>query len=206
MVRGMSLSASYFEQLYATSSDPWSLASRWYEARKYALTMASLPRRQYRRGFEPGSSVGELTALLAQRCDQLLSVDIAAAAVAATRERVADLPNVEVAQLNVPDQWPTGSFDLIVLSEVGYYLDAAALRVLVDRSVESLESDGSLVAVHWRHPVADYPLGGDQVHEAIGADDRLVVLAHHEELDFRLDVFVRAPLVSVAAAAGLVTP
>jgi Nodulation protein S (NodS) len=202
----MSLPASYFERLYAASPDPWSLASRWYESRKYALTVASLPRRRYRRGFEPGSSVGVLTQMLAERCDELLSVDIAASAVAATRRRVADLSHVQVAQLNVPREWPTGSFDLIVLSEVGYYLDRDGLGELIDRAVKSLDADGSLVAVHWRHPVADYPLGGDEVHAAIRGDDRLAQLAHHEESDFRLDVFVRAPLVSVATAAGLVTP
>jgi predicted TPR repeat methyltransferase len=201
----MSLPETYFDGLYADSPDPWSLASRWYEQRKYALTIASLPRERYRRGFEVGSSVGVLTELLAARCDALLSVDIAAAAVTSTRDRVSALPHVQTAQLTVPDQWPSGSFDLIVLSEVGYYLDASALAVLIDKAVGSLDEDGSIVAVHWRHHVADYPLDGDTVHAALHADSRLAVLAHHEERDFLLDVLVRFPLRSVAEAAGLVT-
>jgi SAM-dependent methyltransferase len=201
----MSLPETYFDDLYADSPDPWSLASRWYEQRKYALTVASLPRERYRRGFEVGSSVGVLTELLAARCHSLLSVDIAAAAVASTRERVGGLPHVETAQLAVPHQWPSGSFDLIVLSEVGYYLDVPTLGVLIDKAVEALDDDGSIIAVHWRHHVADYPLNGDTVHQAIRAHSRLSVLAHHEEPDFLLDVLVRSPLTSVAEAAGLVT-
>jgi SAM-dependent methyltransferase len=201
----MSLPETYFDGLYADSSDPWSLASRWYEQRKYALTIASLPRERYRQGFEVGSSVGVLTELLAARCDALLSVDIAAAAVATTRERVRRLPHVETSQLTVPAQWPSDSFDLIVLSEVGYYLDAPSLAVLIDKAIGSLDEDGAIIAVHWRHPVADYPLDGDAVHAAIRADSRLALLAHHEERDFLLDVLVHVPLRSVAEAAGLVT-
>jgi SAM-dependent methyltransferase len=202
----MSLPKDYFDDLYAASPDPWSLASRWYETRKYAVTLASLPRPRYRRGFEAGCSIGVLTELLADRCDALLAVDIAGSAVEATRLRVARHLHVEAQQLAIPGEWPDGSFDLIVLSEVGYYLDSGTLGDLMGKAVTSLAPDGTLVAVHWRHPVADYPLGGDEVHAALRASDRLAVLAHHEEQDFQLDVMVPQPLVSVAAASGLVSP
>lgn len=202
----MSLPKRYFDDLYAASPDPWSLASRWYETRKYAVTLASLPRLRYRRGFEAGCSIGVLTELLADRCDRLLAADIASAPLQETRRRVARHPHVEAQQLAVPDEWPVGSFDLIVLSEIGYYLDSRTLGDLMDKAVTSLAPDGTLVAVHWRHPVADYPLGGDEVHAAVRTKDGLAVLAHHEEQDFQLDVMVSAPLVSVADAAGLVSP
>jgi SAM-dependent methyltransferase len=142
--------------------------------------------------------------MLADHCDQLLAADIAASAVAATAQRVASQRHVTVSQLDVPREWPAGSFDLIVLSEVGYYLDRPSLRDLVDRCADSLEPGGALVAVHWRHPVEDYPLGGDEVHAEIRSDDRLGALAHYEDPDFLLDVLVRGPTVSVATAAGLV--
>jgi SAM-dependent methyltransferase len=200
----MSLPKRYFEDLYAASPDPWSLASRWYETRKYAVTLASLPRPRCRRGFEVGCSIGVLTELLAGRCDALLAADIAGAAVEATRRRVEGHPHVEAEQLTIPREWPVGNFDLIVLSEVGYYLDSGTLGVLIDKAVTSLAPDGTLVAVHWRHPVADYPLGGDEVHAVLRAKNGLAVLAHHEEQDFQLDVMVPVPLVSVAAASGLV--
>jgi SAM-dependent methyltransferase len=200
----MSLPASYFAELYRQSPDPWSLAERWYESRKYAVTLAALPKSRYRRAFEPGCSVGVLTAMLAERCDELVAVDVAPAAVRIATERTRGHSGVDVSVMPVPAEWPSGSFDLVVLSEVGYYLDAAALRVLVNRSIESLDPGGALVAVHWRHPVADYPLHGDDVHAALLADDRITPLVRHEEADFLLDVLVRPPAVSVAAAEGLV--
>jgi len=81
----MSLPGSYFDDLYAAAEDPWSLRTRWYEQRKYALTTAVLPRRRYADAVEVGCSVGELTAALAQRCDRLTAWDVSAAAVEQTR-------------------------------------------------------------------------------------------------------------------------
>ena len=65
----MSVPATYFDEVYERSADPWRLATEWYEKRKYLMTVASLPRERYRRGFEPACSVGVLTEMLAERCE-----------------------------------------------------------------------------------------------------------------------------------------
>jgi hypothetical protein len=46
---------AYFDELYATSDDPWQLSSRWYEERKYSITLSLLPRPRYRHAFEPAA-------------------------------------------------------------------------------------------------------------------------------------------------------
>lgn len=203
-----SLPASYFEQMYAEAADPWSLATRWYEQRKYAVTLAALPRRRYRRAFEPGCSVGVLTSLLASRCDALLATDVAPAALQATRMRLATTDvecMVELEQWALGSPWPQRRFDLVVLSEVGYYLDAPTLRSSLDAAAAALEPGGTLLCAHWRHPVADYPQTGDAVHEAVRATSGLAALGTWSDEDFLLDVFSRVPPrpVSVAAQEGL---
>ena len=65
-----STSRSYFEQMYRDHPDPWEFESSLYEQRKYAVTVASLPRSRYRSAYEPGCSIGVLTELLATRCDR----------------------------------------------------------------------------------------------------------------------------------------
>jgi cyclopropane fatty-acyl-phospholipid synthase-like methyltransferase len=189
--------------MYAGSPDPWSLADRWYEQRKYTLTTASLPQRRYRSAFEPGCSIGVLTTQLAARCDRLLAWDVVPSAVEAAKARTAHLPDVTVEFGAVPDEWPPGLFDLIVISELGYYLDAERLDRLVERAVTGLDLEGELVVAHWRHPVADYPRQGDDVHRAFDAHPALARLARHEEADFLLDVHAYAPARSVAAREGL---
>jgi SAM-dependent methyltransferase len=198
-----SLTAGYFEDLYRAADDPWRLAGSWYEQRKRALTMASLPRARFRSAFEPGCALGLLTELLAPRCDRLLATDIAAEPLAALARRFASDPQVDVRQLAVPRQWPPGEFDLVVLSEIGYYLDHADLSEVIDRTVGSLAADGFVVACHWRHPAAGYPLTGDEVHESMTAESGLTVLTAHREEDFRLDVFGRPGAPSVARADGV---
>jgi LmbE family N-acetylglucosaminyl deacetylase/SAM-dependent methyltransferase len=198
-----SLGRDYFDRFYGTGPDPWGFESRWYEERKRAITMASLPRRRFSAAFEPGCAIGVLTAELAERCDQLLASDIASAPLETARQRLAGRPQVTFVQLQVPSEWPAGPFDLVVLSEIGYYCDRDDLAELIRRAASSLTDDGVLLACHWRHPVADYPLSGDQVHEQLRAESGLAVQAEHIEEDFRLDVLVRPTAVSVARSEGL---
>jgi SAM-dependent methyltransferase len=195
----------YFEEMYAADPDPWSFESRWYDARKHALTAAVLPRSRYRSAFEPGCSTGRLTALLADRCDELLAVDAIDAAVRATTARLAGRPHVRVGHAAVPGDWPDQRFDLVVLSEIGYYFGDRDLDTLIERAVTSLEPGGDLVAVHWRRPVAEHARPGDEVHAALAAMDGLTRQTRLEESDFLLEVFTRTPpeALSVAQREGL---
>lgn len=179
---------SYFEDLYGGSEDPWGFSTRFYEARKYALTLASLPQKRYRRGFEPGCSIGVLTKELARRCDSLLAADLMESAVRAASERTRDLPGVLVERMAIPEEWPSGPFDLLVLSEIAYYFDADGLRDLLGVAVRSLETGATVVGVHWRG-TTDYPLSGDETHAILDQTSGFDAVVHHREDDFVLDVW-----------------
>jgi SAM-dependent methyltransferase len=192
--------------MYQAASDPWGFENRWYERRKYALSLALLPAERYRSAFEPGCSIGVFSEQLASRCDALLCCDVAAAPVRAAAARTRGLPQVRVERRELPGQWPAGRFDLIVFSELLYYFGADDLDRLLNNAAASLQPGGTLLAVHWRHPVADYPRSGDDVHRAIAAQPGLARLVSHAEPDFLAEVYLRsdgAP-VSVAQATGLV--
>lgn len=198
-----SLKQEFFDDFYGSDTDPWGFESRWYETRKRAVTMAALPRQRFRSAFEPGCSIGVLTAELATRCDRLLATDISERPLVTARRRLRDRPEVSFEQRRVPQEWPTGDFDLIVLSEVGYYCGPADLRVLASTAAAALSDDGVLLACHWRHSVGEYPLRGDDVHRVLTAEPGLALLVEHIEEDFILQVFMRPPAVSVASATGL---
>lgn len=199
----MSTPIAYFEDLYAADPDPWSFETRWYDARKHALTVEALPRPRYRSAFEPGCSTGRLTARLAGRCDRLLAVDAVPAAVASAARRLAGEQHVTVRAARLPQEWPGDAFDLVVLSEIGYYFADRELRTVIERIVATLEPGGDLVAVHWRWPVAEHVRSGDDVHAALAGATGLTRTARHEEADFLLEVFTRGDGRSVAQRAGL---
>lgn len=196
----MTLPPDYFERKYAADADPWGFGSRWYEQRKYALTVAALPDPRYEHGLEIGSSIGVLTTALAARCDRLIAVEVSAAALLAARDRVPG--NVELRQGAVPRDWPPGRYDLVVLSEVGYYLDRPDLHRLLDLVERDVAPGATILACHWRHPATDYPLSGDEVHEEVNA--RWPRVSRIEEEDFLLDVLAPSGAVSVARRTGLV--
>lgn len=200
-----SLPAGYFDALYATAVDPWGFTTRWYEHRKYACALAALPQARYRRGYEPGCSIGVFTEQLAARCDALLATDVAQAPLRAARDRLAGSAHVALECQAVPQDWPPDSFDLLVISELGYYLDPVDLQKLWSAAIPTLEPGGTLLAVHWRHPVVDYPQTGDDVHAALATQPGLGRLVEHVEEDFRLEVYLRTPpaVRSIAAQSGL---
>lgn len=206
MTTPVTLEASYFDAMYHAAADPWGFEERWYEQRKYAISLAQLPQRRYRSVFEPGCSIGVLTRMLAGRCDRLLSCDVAAAAVRGTARRTRDLPHVRVEQRQIPGQWPRGRFDLIVFSEILYYFGDGDLDQVLNHGIRALQPGGTLLAVHWRHPVADYPRSGDDVHQVLAGRPGLARLVSHQEPDFLAEVYIGtdATPVSVAQATGLV--
>lgn len=177
------------ERVHQDDPDPWRIDS-FYERRKRALTLAALPRESYGRTLEVGCSVGALAVNLATRSDAVLALDSSDTAIAAARRRVEGLDQVEVRRLDVPDQWPDGAFDLVSISEVGYFLSPRALDLLVERAFASLTHDGHILLCHWRHQPVGWPLAGPAVHAAFlstGAE----VLVEHREQDFLLHVLAR---------------
>jgi len=192
-----------FDQMYATSEDPWGFRTRWYEARKRSLTVACLPAQTYRRGYEPGCANGELAAALAMQCANLRVSDSSGAAVQLARKRLSGFTHVDVVQEWLPQQWPCQTFDLIVLSEFCFYLSENALELIATRAKASLSEEGTLLACHWRHPVEGFELHGDTVHAILAEHVKMPQLVHHEERDFVLDVWSPSAL-SVAQREGFV--
>lgn len=189
----MTFTPEHFDAMFAAKDDPWSYKTRWYEARKRDLTLACLPSARYASGYEPGCANGELSAALAQRCDRLLISDGSPEAITAARERTRQLVQVEVRQAWLPGQWPVERFDLIVISEWAYYLGADDIDTLALKIEASMEPGGTLLACHWRRPIAGCTLDGDAVNRRLGNQLGWPRLLSLHDIDFRLDVWSRDP-------------
>ena len=189
----MTFTPEHFDAMFAAKDDPWSYKTRWYEARKRDLTLACLPSARYASGYEPGCANGELSAALAQRCDRLVISDGSPEAVTAARERTRQLAHVEVRQAWLPGQWPVERFDLIVISEWAYYLGADDIDTLALKIEASMETGGTLLACHWRRPIAGCVLDGDAVNRRLGNQLGWPRLLSLHDIDFRLDVWSSDP-------------
>ncbi|WP_347208963.1 PIG-L family deacetylase [Nocardioides marinisabuli] len=174
------------DALHREVEEPWGADTRWYEERKRALALAMLPDRRHGRVLEVGCSTGVLTRELAGRCEEVLAVDSSPAAVAAARRRNDDLPHVEVQQRLLPEDWPDGRYDVVVVSEVGYFLSPVDLDSLVRQVAHGLTRDGVVLLAHWRHPVQGWPLDGAAVHRAFEALPGWSRLAQYQDRDVEL--------------------
>jgi len=182
-----------FESLYRGSADPWRFATSSYERRRYRTTLDALRQERYRAAFEPGCSVGELTALLAERCDRVLAIDVAPTAVARARARCRHLPQVDIHCASILHGFPEGRFDLVVFSEIGYYFDARQLA----RGARAIEAhllpNAQVVAVHWLGSSPDHRLHGDVVHQVLHRHLPLRWIGGTRHAGFRIDSWLNGP-------------
>jgi predicted TPR repeat methyltransferase len=164
--KSKSLSEEYFNDVYRHHDDPWKFETSEYELAKYEATIKALPKDRYKNAFEIGCSIGVLTQMLAAKCEKLLSVDAAEAPLAKARQRLMAFDHVNIQKMVVPNQFPADKFDLVLMSEVGYYLSMPDLERLQQLIITDLESNGTLLLIHWTPFVPDYPLTGDEVHDS----------------------------------------
>jgi len=192
--RDSTSAAAVFDRLYRRKPDPWDYQGSSYERRKRAITLASLPRGHYGDAVEAGCSIGVLTAELASRCSRLLGIDASHVALAAARTRLEGAGNVSLLRAELPARWPDipgNSLDLVVLSEIGYFLGRTELQDLLHAVARALAPGGDLLLCHWLHPIEGWELDGAQVH-TMARELGWKNIVHHREEDFVLDI-LRSP-------------
>ena len=218
-------SETYFDALYSDNTDPWEYQTRWYEKRKRDMCLAVLPQAQYGNAIELGCGNGVFSELLARRCQDLVSIDGNNNAVQLAKQRLAGLSHVKVIQGIIPSALLTLeemllatyslsngrlpnklTFDLIVISEILYYLSPKDVDTVIAWIKQNLAIDGTLICCHWRYPIDGFDMTGETVHqrlhqafnEAANEDEKgqQATFMHQSKLidtDFLLDVWQRSP-------------
>jgi SAM-dependent methyltransferase len=187
----MGTARGYFDEMYADDLDPWCFDTSWYEKRKYAISLSLLPNARYRRCVEPGCANGALTEQLVQRCDEVIAYDFIESKVEAARKRLhSDRYNVRVTCARYPSYWPGGTGDLVVWSEIAYYLNDAGADLALEGLRRWLEPGGHLLAVHFLG-ATDYPRSGFEVDAWLNDVPWLQRTVTHTEAAFAAGVWTR---------------
>lgn len=175
----------------------------WHERRRVDLVGALLPREFYGDVFEPACGSGELSAVLAARCEYLLATDRDESSVQLARQRLASF-NADVTVMDVTTQWPERRHDLVVLSELLPHLGSDHVDAVLHRAVASMVPEGHLVVGQWRHRVADQGPSGDEVSARTRALPGVRLLARYEDPHYVIDVLGHAGATTPAEVEGLV--
>ena len=108
-----------------------------------------------------------LTERLAAYCDEVYAIDFSPSACAQARARCACLPQVEVCCAALPEGTPAKDFDLLVLSEIGYYFTPQDWQRVSAALINSIPQGAIVLAAHWLGHSQDHRISGDEVHEIL---------------------------------------
>jgi len=189
-----------WESLFA-SPDPW-LYSTPYEQRKYEQTLELLPDGPLNRVLELACAEGHFTAQLAPKVGGLLAADIAAVALERAKARCRDFDHVSYQQLDMRRDPIPGQFELIVCSEVLYYIgNRFDLARFARKVAAALELGGHLLITH-AHAVVDDPsttgfdwqvgFGGRYIGEAFARVPGLELIRELQTPVYRVQLFRRS--------------
>lgn len=184
-----------FEARYRREGDPWGYTTSDYERDKYRATLAACgaPRGggRFHSALELGSSIGVFSALLAPRCASLVTIDASPTAVAEARRRLAEEESVTVLRGEIPHDVPRRPYDLIVASEILYYLQPDQLDATLELVRDCTAPGARIVAVHWRPPGPERPFDAAAVHARLAAERWLAAARSGGTDDYLLDVLER---------------
>lgn len=180
--------AAPFDAMYVGDDDPWRVTTSFYERRRLDVVLASLGRARYRSALDIGCATGHLSELLVTRADRVTGLDASAAALAVAASRTS-AAGVQWLQGTAPADIPDDTFDLIVLSEMAYFLDGPDLLATLRAVRRALRPGGEIVLADWRHRTENIPLDGPTVHRQVAAAMDLPLRARYEDADLMVEVW-----------------
>lgn len=180
---------SEFERRFRADPDPWSFETSDYERRKREATLAACGPETGRRVLELGAGNGVLASGLAPLARELVAVEAVSAAARLAADRLGEVPAARVVEGLIPADVPPGPFDLVVASEILYYLDASSYAATLAALPGWLAPGGRLVAVHWRPTSGERPRSAEAVHADLAASCGLALCGEHHDSDYLLSVY-----------------
>jgi SAM-dependent methyltransferase len=139
---------SHLDALYAETDDPWDFRQSEHERTRFEATLAALPKARFRSVLEVGCGNGELARRIAPLCDDYLGLDAVDKALETARQTV---PEARFEKAFLPCRLPGGAHDLIVLSEILYFLDPAGVTDLA-MQIDARWPGAHLLMVTYRGP------------------------------------------------------
>lgn len=156
-----------FELKFRGNIDPWNYRHSRFERQKRKILIQACGCAKRGRGLELACANGETTRELSRLCLKLTAIDGSPTALAEAQRRNGDIQGLKFVRASLPDEMPRGSFDLIVVSEIAYYLNANDLRRLARSLPDALTPGGRVVVLHHRRRFPDAAQHSGRAHQML---------------------------------------
>lgn len=137
-----------FDATFAAHPDPWRTHTARDEASKRQAILRALGRGRTGRVLELGCGNGSNSVRLARRALYLSACDGTVTATRLTRAALAEAPGARVCTCVLPNQFPRGRFEAIVIAELLYYMLRWQMQQLARRVARALVPGGRVVLAH----------------------------------------------------------
>ncbi|MDI3543162.1 MAG: hypothetical protein PWP57_765 [Candidatus Atribacteria bacterium] len=166
----------HFENLYRQKRDPWNYEQSDFEREKYLKTLEAIPE-EVETIWEIGCAEGVFTELLLEQGKRVWGVDVSPTALSRAQERLKNFGDrVHLQKLDIAREDLEGTFDLILASEILYYLGGKeVLQPLEEKFYRHLRPSGYLLLCHF------YP-SGKIIHDLYQENHRFYKVA--EEITY----------------------
>jgi 2-polyprenyl-3-methyl-5-hydroxy-6-metoxy-1,4-benzoquinol methylase len=140
-------SPARFNRLYQLQFDPYETSTSASEIRKRAVILELISEQKFECALDVGCGLGHLTRKLASVCRQVSGIDFSMEAIAQARKFSRDDPQVSFQVADIRQLAGSRQYDLIVCSEVLYYLQSKELDAAMQRLSELALPEGRLILV-----------------------------------------------------------
>lgn len=153
----------HLKALYDSDVDPWRHLSSIYECSKYERTLEIIGKRKFSSCLEVGCGIGGFSTHLSELCSRLICMECIPSAAARARVRLEQISHVSVHEGTAPDDIPDCRPDLVVLSEVLYFLTVAEINRLGTWINQQSTADAVVIAATWTGPTEQELTGTESI-------------------------------------------
>lgn len=153
-----------FEDLFQSDPDPWDYESSPFEAHKRSLLLKHVGLGPRGRVLELACANGVTTQTLMKVALRTAALDGSSTAIAQAQARLGNVGRLRLLHANLPDGMPRERFDLIVVSEIVYYLGSTAARRLAEGVADRIAPGGRVVVLHHHLNFPDASVHPEHAH------------------------------------------
>lgn len=136
-----------YDLAYRLRNDLFEIEGSEYEQHKLNRLIGVIRQRRYKTVLDVGCGIGILAEKISPFCQQIIGIDFSPKAISLAEKRCKNLENVSFLERDIRTFDFQGDYDLVIFSEVLYYLEDRFIERIVHRLKKNLPDSARIIIV-----------------------------------------------------------